>query len=257
MSLNSDHTTNACMPTGPFRHAAFTMVGVGAGAAGLMWWVGFSITAELAAGSVYLGAAVTVLVFGARADALRRFNLANQITWLRVAITAMLAGYIIDAPTVALTADAPTAEFWWLISGAACIALALDGLDGYVARRRGECSDFGAQFDMETDAVLILVLSILVWQTGKTGVWVLIIGGMRYVFIAAGYVFPILTSSLPPSMRRKLVCVGQVVGLVLCLLPIIPGDAASFVAAIALAALTLSFTKDVITLTRRTTPVDG
>jgi hypothetical protein len=73
---------------------------------------------------------------------------------------------------------------------------------------------------------------------------------MRYVFIAVGHVYPILTSPLPPSIRRKLVCVGQVVGLVLCLLPIIPTEIASFMASLALAALTLSFAKDVMTLIR-------
>lgn len=231
----------------PFNHAAFTIAGTGIGAMGFMWWIDLSITAGLAAAGIYLAAAIAVLAFGARVDALRHFNPANQITWARAAITSILAGYSIDAPTIP-----PTAECWWLIASAAGVALASDGLDGYVARRRGECGEFGARFDMETDAALILVLAILVWQTGKTGPWVLIIGGMRYVFIAAGYVFPILTYSLPPSMRRKLVCVGQVVGLILCLLPIIPGDTASFIAAIALASLTLSFAKDVITLTRRT-----
>ena len=39
------------------------------------------------------------------------------------------------------------------------VALALDWVDGQVARRTGTCSAFGARFDMETDAFLILVLS--------------------------------------------------------------------------------------------------
>lgn len=246
MSWNTNQTTNTYASIHPINCAAFTVAGTGVGAMGFMWWIDLSITASLASAGIYLAATIAVLAFGARVDALHHFNLANQITWARAAITAMLAGYSLDAPNIP-----PTAEFWWLIAGAASIALASDGLDGYVARRRGECSEFGARFDMETDAALILVLAILVWQTGKTGPWVLIIGGMRYVFIAVGYGFPILTSSLPPSLRRKLVCVGQVVGLVLCLLPVIPGGTASFIAAIALASLTLSFGKDVITLTRQ------
>ena len=37
--------------------------------------------------------------------------------------------------------------------------LILDGVDGRVARARGEVSAFGARFDMETDALLLLCLS--------------------------------------------------------------------------------------------------
>lgn len=220
------------------------MLGTGGLAAVVMWWAGPSAATGFAAAGAYFTAAAMVLAFGARANTLRRFGPANQITWVRAALTAMLAGYAVDAPTI-------DATIWWPIVAVACAALALDGLDGYVARRRGECSAFGARFDMETDAALILVLALLVWQSGKTGSWVLIIGVMRYVFIAVGGVFPILTSPLLSSTRRKLVCVGQVVGLVLCLLPIIPRETAFFVAAMALAALTLSFAKDVMTLTRR------
>ena len=40
-------------------------------------------------------------------------------------------------------------------------------------------SGYGARFDMETDAAFILVLSILVWQHGKAGAWVLLCGLMR------------------------------------------------------------------------------
>ena len=39
-------------------------------------------------------------------------------------------------------------------------ALALDGVDGQVARRTGTASELGARFDMEVDAFLILVLSV-------------------------------------------------------------------------------------------------
>ena len=39
------------------------------------------------------------------------------------------------------------------------MALLLDAVDGGVARRTGTVSGFGARFDMEVDAFLILVLS--------------------------------------------------------------------------------------------------
>ena len=42
------------------------------------------------------------------------------------------------------------------------MALALDAVDGQVARRTGTVSALGARFDMEVDAFLILVLSVYV-----------------------------------------------------------------------------------------------
>ncbi len=42
----------------------------------------------------------------------------------------------------------------------AVVAIVLDGVDGWVARRTGTASTFGARFDMEVDAFLILVLSV-------------------------------------------------------------------------------------------------
>ena len=37
-------------------------------------------------------------------------------------------------------------------------------------------SAFGARFDMETDALLLLVLAALAWQFDKAGAWVLASG---------------------------------------------------------------------------------
>ena len=63
------------------------------------------------------------------------------------------------------------------------VALALDGLDGWVARRNNTVSVLGARFDMEVDAFLILVLSVLVVPHARAvGA---AIGLMRYAFVAA------------------------------------------------------------------------
>jgi phosphatidylglycerophosphate synthase len=74
-------------------------------------------------------------------------------------------------------------------------------------------SAYGARFDMETDAAYILVLSALVWQHQKAGVWVLCCGLMRYGFVAAGQVLPWLAAPLRPTLRGKAVAVSQFVGL--------------------------------------------
>ena len=47
------------------------------------------------------------------------------------------------------------------------LVLLLDGVDGWLARRGGWCSRFGARFDMETDALLVLlILLVLLFLTG-------------------------------------------------------------------------------------------
>src|SRR5699024_6459898 len=106
---------------------------------------------------------------------------------LRGAIACLLAGLVIVAP------HAPTPVLW-TATAAGFVALSLDGLDGLLARRRGEASRFGAGFDMETDALVILLLSILMYRLDRAGAWVLAIGLMRYAFVAAGWVWPRLAA---------------------------------------------------------------
>ena len=100
--------------------------------------------------------------------------------------------------------------------------MALDFLDGRVARRTGTSSAFGARFDMELDAFLLMALSVLVWQSGKAGAWVMGIGALRYVFVGTAYLWAPLNGELPDSFRRKAVCVVQGFSLMLCLLPFVP-----------------------------------
>lgn len=64
---------------------------------------------------------------------------------------------------------------------------ALDGLDGMLARRSGQSSEFGAEFDMETDAFMTAVASLVAVDVGCVGRWMLLVGGMRYLFVVATY----------------------------------------------------------------------
>jgi hypothetical protein len=89
----------------------------------------------------------------------------------------------------------------------ASIALALDFVDGWLARRTATRSALGAQLDGEVDAFLILVLSIEVAPIA--GGWVLLIGLARYLFLAAGWAFPWLRAPLPRRDWRKTVTAAQ------------------------------------------------
>ena len=92
-------------------------------------------------------------------------------------------------------------------------------------------SAFGARFDMEVDAFLILVLAALAWRFDKAGVWVLASGLMRYAFVAAAWVWPWLNAPLPPSRRRQTVCVWQIGVLIGTIAPIIRPPFSALVAA--------------------------
>jgi len=155
---------------------------------------------------------------------------------------------LIVALTAALIGEATLPAFARAAAVAAAIATVLDGVDGWLARRTRMESAFGARFDMETDALLIQVLAILAWQYGKAGAWVLASGLLRYLFVAAGWLWPWMQQPLFPSVRRKTICVVQIAGLTLALLPEIPPRFSSPIAALSLAALLYSFLVDTVWL---------
>jgi phosphatidylglycerophosphate synthase len=169
------------------------------------------------------------------------FGAANSVTLARAALAVLL---------VALLGTAPTPVLGWVVLGLGTAAVALDGVDGALARRRNEASTFGARFDMETDALLILVLAALVWQHGKAGPWILAAGLLRYLFVAASWVLPWFGAALPPSRRRQAVCVVQIVSLLGALAPIVVQPWSAALALAGLAALVWSFAVDVHWLAR-------
>ncbi len=164
----------------------------------------------------------------------RRFGPANRVTLVRAVMVALLAG-LVGQPGETLASHA------WPIAAVALGAAALDGVDGWVARRSGSDSSFGARFDMELDAAFILVLAILAWQMGKAGIWVLASGALRYLFLAGQLLWPALSRPLPPSRRRQTVCALQTLALVAALAQALEVGASTLVAGAGLALLALSF----------------
>ncbi len=146
----------------------------------------------------------------------RPFGAANWVTLARALIAAML----LWGGCVLLGSSLATGAAWrWVAVGSATGALCLDGVDGYLARRLGTASSFGARFDMETDAFTMLALAGLVWALGQAGAWVLVSGFMRYIFILGGWLWPILAQPLPPRKRRQTLCVIQLAALIVALAP--------------------------------------
>jgi len=170
-------------------------------------------------------------------EAAPTFGAANAVT---------LARGVLALDLLALLGSPPSAVLAWSIVALALLALVLDGVDGKVARHRGETSAFGARFDMETDALLVLALALLVCAAHQAGAFVLLSGALRYLFIAAGLAVPALAAPLPPSQRRKAVCVAQSACLVAALVPAVPPSLAQVLCAGGLALLAYSFAVDAV-----------
>lgn len=192
------------------------------------------------------GAGLAALAGMARGYPHERFGFCNLLTLTRASLAAGLASLL--AVPGGVGADPAVA---WAATGAAAAALALDGLDGWAARRSGLASRFGARFDMEVDVALALVLAVLIWQGGKLGSWVLLLGAPRHLFLAAGLAAPALRAPLPPALWRKAGCAAQIGALILVLAPPLGARSAALVALGALGVVATSFGRDVVWLLRK------
>ncbi len=175
----------------------------------------------------------------------RRLGACNLVTMVRAALISVLAMPVLVPDPLMGGASA------WGFFAVAFVAFLLDGVDGWLARRSGLLSLFGARFDMEVDAVFAALLSLIALSGGHAGWWVLGLGFMRYGFVAAGWTLPWLRGALPERFRRKVVCVIQVGALIALLAPVVQPPGSAALAAVALAVLLWSFALDVIWLWRR------
>ncbi len=111
-------------------------------------------------------------------------SMANLITLLRFLLLFVLVAMAYWAPPQWQLANAPLLV----------LIISLDGLDGYVARRRGETSVFGSIFDIAVDRVVENVLWIVLGNLGLIPIWVAIVfivrgaivDSIRYAAISGG-----------------------------------------------------------------------
>jgi phosphatidylglycerophosphate synthase len=197
-------------------------------------------TVGLGTAGALAGAGVGLVTCGTLTRGLHRSGKAALGQADRVTLTrATLVGGVTALAVDSVWRPVPVA----LLVALAAVALALDGVDGWVARRTGTASALGARFDMEVDAFLLMVLSAYV--AGAAGGWVLAIGGMRYAYVAAGWVLPWLRGPLPPRHWRKVVAATQGVTLVVAAAEVLPRSLSVAVLVASLALLVESFGRDV------------
>lgn len=196
----------------------------------------------------YLAVSNALLVRGLRRSGANRVGPANLVTSLRSTLVAAITG-LVAADLAGSLAGGATANGIPipLLLGLVVPALALDGVDGWVARRSGSASELGARFDMEVDAFLLLVLSA--HAARGLGPWVLGIGLLRYAFVAAGWIWPRLRRTLPYRYWRKVAAAFAGVALAFAASGLLPGLSAALVA-LALLLLVESFGRDLVWLLR-------
>ncbi|ACJ00300.1 CDP-alcohol phosphatidyltransferase family protein [Rhodospirillum centenum] len=168
---------------------------------------------------------------------------ANRVTLFRGCLIALAGGAL---PAAGLLGPGVL----WLLTGLALAALALDGVDGWIARRQAVASAYGARFDMDLDTLLTLVLAALLWRLGEAGVWVLLTGLLRPLFVAAGVFRGWLNAPLPYSLRRRVVCVVQIAVLAAALTPLLDPPLSRLAVGAALGVLLFSFAADTVWLFR-------
>ncbi len=231
----STPTATASSTRGPAAGLAvqFVVLAVLAGTVGLT-------AAGWVAGAAYGIVLCGLLGLGLRRSGATALGPANLVTLAR----ALLVGGV----TALVVSSAQRPVHQALLVTVAAVALALDGVDGQVARRTGTSSELGARFDMEVDAFLILVLSVVV--AGTFGWWTVAIGAFRYVFVTASWALPWLTAALPPKFSRKVVAAAQGIVLVVASAGLLPYPLALAAVVAALASLTWSFGRDIAWLWR-------
>src|SRR5690606_25916655 len=179
------------------------------------WNTGHSIALLMAAAAVvagspvWLACAIAAVSFGALVARSRgrwtpdgRFGPANMVTLARLA--GMFALPFVPPPLI-------------VVAGLGLALLALDGVDGWVARRTGTSGEFGAFFDQECDAFFVLLLCLMLYRLpGGLGAWILVPGLLRYLFVLYVLIAKPPLRKAPRSRRAMWAFVLMVVSLLLC-----------------------------------------
>jgi phosphatidylglycerophosphate synthase len=136
-----------------------------------------------------------------------RFGAANALTLFRLGLIAAL-GPLGSAPPGPAAALLVLAIF------------ALDGVDGWLARRRGEASTFGGFFDMECDALLVLVCTLVLYQHGRLGAFILLPGVLRYAYLLLVMAAPAPGGETPHTRLERHLFTVLVISLIASLWPL-------------------------------------
>ena len=176
---------------------------------------------------------------------LQNINLANYITYLRLVITITLLVLIL------FRSDVDNMYYSLHIILFSFLVFIMDWLDGYVARKLKQITDFGFLFDQEVDNIFlfVLVLSITLNYSELYFLWLIPL--LRYIFLLMKYVFVWMRSDLYDSMRRKSICAVTTFLLIVCNLEFLSFFLIELLSIISISIIVFSFMKDILWLYRR------
>ena len=113
---------------------------------------------------------------------------ANRLTALRLCLVLLAAATLERLP------------YAW-IAAALAANVALDALDGYVARRNGESTPFGTVFDREADGLFVLVAYSCLFLSAGLPAWILLPGVLPYGYRLLAQLVP---HAAPPDRKERL-----------------------------------------------------
>ena len=108
------------------------------------------------------------------------FSIPNTLTWLRILVIPLLVGIYY------------TPESWFALHERNLIATVMftgaaltDWLDGYLARRLGQTSAFGAFLDPVADKLMVAAALIVLVELGRADAWIAVVIIGREITISA------------------------------------------------------------------------
>ena len=151
------------------------------------------------------------------------FNLPTALTWLRIVLIPVFVGvYYLPASMLSMPAKN------WLAMTVFALAAITDWADGYLARRRGQTSAFGAFLDPVADKLMVVAALIMLVWLDRAEPWLAIIIIGREIAVSAlrEWMAQIGKSkSVAVAFIGKVKTVAQITAVIALLLyqPVIPG----------------------------------
>ena len=108
------------------------------------------------------------------------FNLPTALTWLRIVLIPVFVG-VYYLPSAWLSLPAKN----WLAMSVFALAAITDWADGYLARKLGQTSAFGAFLDPVADKLMVAAALIVLVQLDRADAWLAIIIIGREIAISA------------------------------------------------------------------------
>ena len=174
----------------------------------------------------------------------RSFNTlgtANRITLLRGLLIGATAGFLAMLPLQ------PYAGLFYVPAALYTLAAALDGLDGYVARRQQQTTRLGTELDTVMDAFGLLVAPLFAVFTGKLPAVYLLVSLAYYLFqwgIRWRQQRGRPVYALPASQVRRYLAGAQMVLVAFALWPPLPGSLTHWFSIALMIPLLLGFCRD-------------